>query len=135
MEEDVKNNGYTKIKNYLVTSSELDVFEFRILAYLISIQHKGVSYPSITTLMNNLGFSKATVIRKLKSLEGQQFILRENRTIGTGKKTSNQYLINEDAISRKMEESVNTQVSDEVECEISEDELKIMNYDWLNEGI
>lgn len=131
----MKNNGYTKIKNYLVTSSELDVFEFRILAYLISIQHKGVSYPSITTLMNNLGFSKATVIRKLKSLEDKQFILRENRTIGTGKKTSNQYLINEDAISRKMEESVNTQVSDEVECEISEEELKIMNYDWLNEGI
>lgn len=131
----MKNNGYTKIKNYLVTSSELDAVEFRILVYLISIQHKGVSYPSINTLSDKLGVSRRTIIRNLKTLEDKNFILRENRTIGTGKKTSNQYLINEDAISKKIEETTNAQVSEEAESEISEDEMRIMNFDWLNEEL
>lgn len=131
----MKINGFTKIKNYLITSSELDAVEFRILAYLISIQRKDMCFPSTSTIATNLGVSQRTVFQKLDSLEQKQFILKENRTIGTGKKTSNQYLINEDAISQKIEETTNAQITDEATSDITPDQLMLSEYDWLEEEL
>lgn len=131
----MKTNGFTKIKNYLITSSELDAIEFRILVYLISISRKDMSFPSLNTIADNLGVSRRIVINKLKSLEEKNFILRENRVKGTGKKISNQYLINEDAISQKIEETTNTQVTDETTSDITPDQLMLSEYNWLEEEL
>lgn len=125
------NDGYTKIKNILIASSELDDTEFRILCYLISISKKGMCYPSLITISKTLKSSKNTVIRKLKTLEEKGFILKENRTLGTGKKTSNIYLINEDAISKKLKKEIQSEAnSNDEEFHITEEELKILDYDW-----
>ena len=131
----MKINGFTKIKNYLITSSELDAVEFRILAYLISIQREDMCFPSTSTIATNLGVSQRTVFQKLDALEQKQFILKENRTIGTGKKTSNQYLINEDAISQKIEETTNTQITEKATSDITPDQLRLSEYDWLEEEL
>lgn len=131
------NDGYTKIKNVLITSSELDELEFRIMVYLISLSKDGVCYPSITTIAESLNMSKSTVIRKLQSLKAKQFIMSEKRTIGSGKKTSNVYLINEDFISKRNKKANNQELSDEEqeEFKITEEEQKIIDYDWLDEDL
>lgn len=131
------NDGYTKIKNVLITSSELDELEFRIMVYLISLSKDGVCYPSITTIAESLNMSKSTVIRKLQSLKAKQFIMGEKRTIGSGKKTSNVYLINEDFISKRNKKANNQELSDEEqeEFKITEEEQKIIDYDWLDEDL
>lgn len=131
------NDGYTKIKNVLITSSELDELEFRIMVYLISLSKDGVCYPSITTIAESLNISKSTVIRKLQSLKAKQFIMGEKRTIGSGKKTSNVYLINEDFISKRNKKANNQELSDEEqeEFKITEEEQKIIDYDWLDEDL
>ena len=131
----MKTNGFTKIKNYLITSSELDAIEFRILVYLISISRKDISFPSLNTIADNLSVSRRIVINKLKSLEDKNFILRENRTKGAGKKISNQYLINEDAISQKIEETTNAQITDEATSDITPDQLRLSEYNWLEEEL
>lgn len=131
------NDGYTKIKNVLITSSELDELEFRIMVYLISLSKDGVCYPSITTIAESLNMSKSTVIRKLQSLKAKQFIMGEKRTIGSGKKTSNVYLINEDFISKRNKKANNQELSDEEQegFKITEEEQKIIDYDWLDEDL
>lgn len=132
MEEDVKIDGYTKVKNLLITSSNLNNAEFRILVYLISISKKGFCYPSASTISENTGMTKRNVYRILSNLEKKEFILKENRTIGTGKKTSNRYLINEDAISKNIRKEINTETVpiEEVETDPLIDTLS--DYDWLN---
>ncbi len=99
----MNDEGYTKVKNTLITSSELDSAEFRILTYLISISKKGICYPSIRTLANLLNKSPTSISKYLNNLVKKEFILKENRVTGKGKKTSNVYLINEDAISKNIE--------------------------------
>lgn len=85
-------------------------------------------YPSFNTISENLKISKSTVIRKLKGLEEKGFILKEIRVIGTGKKTSNIYLINEDAISKNLKKEV--QSEPEEEFNITEEEQRILDFDW-----
>ncbi len=128
------NDSYTKIKNTLITSSEIDNYEFRILVYLISKSYTSICYPSIRTIGDELGLGYMTVQRKIKSLEDKKIIIRNNRVIGTGKKTSNSYLINEDAISKNIQKDINAKVSNSVESEITDEQLELSNYDWLNEN-
>ena len=127
-------NGYTKIKNCLITSSSLSNKEFRLLVYLISISKKGFCFPSVNTIAESIGISKRTVFRILEQLEKKEYILKENRTIGNGKKTSNRYLINEDAITKNIKKEVNSETA--VMEEVTNDpqiDYSFSEFDWLNE--
>lgn len=125
-------DSYTKIKNLLITSSSLNNAEFRILVYLISISRKDFSYPSINTIAEKIHMGRYTVIRTIDSLEKKGFILKENRVIGTGKKTSNRYLINEDAISKNIRKEINTETVPIEELETDPLVDTLSEFDWLN---
>ena len=130
----MKFDGYTKIKNLLITSSRLDNKEFRTLVYLLSISRKGFCYPSINTIADQLNMSRSSMYQIISSLESKGFILKENRTIGNGKKTSNRYLINEDAITKNIKKEVNSETA--VMEEVTNDpqiDYSFSEFDWLNE--
>lgn len=129
----MESNGYTKIKNNLITSSELDPYEFRIIVYLISLNRNNIVYPSINTISTNTLISKRAVIKKLEDLEKKGYLIRESRSIGKGKKVSNSYLINEDVMLKKIKKEINTEVSEEVESKVSDIDNKLLDYDWLND--
>lgn len=129
----MESNSYTKIKNNLITSSELDPYEFRIIVYLISLNRNNIVYPSINTISTNTLISKRAVIKKLEDLEKKGYLIRESRSIGKGKKVSNSYLINEDVMLKKIKKEINTEVSEEVESKVSDIDNKLLDYDWLND--
>lgn len=131
------NDGYTKIKNKLIISSKLDDLEYRILSYMLAIQKDGVCFPSIRKMAEIFSTedgkkrSTTTITKKVKSLEVKDFIKKKNRTLGTGKKTSNEYLINEDVISKnKLLPSRNPEENSRT---ISPEEAEILDYDWLGD--
>lgn len=127
----MSNDGYTKIKNILITSSKLDDTEFRILTYLISISKNRMSYPSIRKMAESIHSSDTTIKRKLQQLQEKGFILKENRVLGAGKKTSNVYLINEDVILKPKKKDDQLE-SEELKFK-SEKIQTISDYDWIYE--
>lgn len=116
------NNNFVKLKKSLFTSSLSDA-EFRVLGYIISRSKNGYCFPSIRTIAADLHKSNANVQKCLKSLEQQQYIIKENRKLGTGKNTSNLYVINDECLVNK-----NASHKEEVE-EVKE----LFDYDWIND--
>lgn len=136
------SDGYTKIKNKLIISSKLDDLEYRILSYMLSIQKDGSCFPSIRRMAELFSTedgkprSTTTITKKIKSLEFKGFIKKKNRTLGSGKKTSNEYLISEDVISRntrKPKEEMDYERLKEENKELhSRLEQAVSDYDWLD---
>ena len=116
-------NGFTKIKNNLIVSN-LNHIDFRVLCYLIARSKNGKCFPSVGTIAKEINVSKRTILRAIDNLVKDKYIVREQRTIGTGKITSNLYTINKDYLTKQNNEEVlhETQVQKE-----------LIDYDWLNE--
>lgn len=123
----MKKVQFVKVRNSLIVDSVLDDGEFRILLYLISLSKDGIVFPSIRTISQKLNKSTTSVTNKLKSLEEKGYLLKENRTLGTGKKTSNQYLINENLFIVKKEFNF----KDESKSENFKKLEEISSYKWI----
>ena len=119
-------NGFTKIKNDLIVSN-LNSNEFRILCYLIARSKNGECFPSVGTIAKDIYISKRTVMRSIENLIKENYIQKENRIIGSGKKTSNLYTINEKYLTKKTKQEIFETTQEEVEKQ------EMFDYDWLNE--
>lgn len=96
--------------------------KFRVLCYLISHSKNGICFPSIRTIAKDLHKGTGTIVQILEELESDNILIKENRFLGTGKKTSNLYTINKEYI---------TDYNKKLELNISDEE--IYDYDWINE--
>lgn len=117
--------NYTKVKNQLIVSDMKDS-EFRILVYLIARTKDGKCFPSMRTMAKELPSSKETIRKCVDSLIKKNIIQRENRVIGTGKKTSNLYTISKDYL-----------VPDTVDEILNKPQSKpkeLYDYDWLSDN-
>ena len=115
--------GFTKIKNNLIVSN-LNCNEFRILCYLIARSKNGYCFPSVGTISNDIHISKRTTTRAIENLIKENYIQKENRFLGTGKRTSNLYTINEEYLAKKTKEEI---------FKTTQREIELVDYDWLNE--
>lgn len=125
--EDIVNDRFTKIKNKLIIS-EIKDFDFRILCYLIARSKNGKCFPSMPTIAKDLKKSRETIRNSLDRLLENKYIEKESRVLGTGKKTSNLYTINEEYLAKKTKQEIFEETQEEVEKE------ELFDYDWLNDG-
>lgn len=116
---------FTQIRNELIISEQLDVYEYRIISLLISYSNDGLSFPSYRTIAKLLRISQKKVVDSIQSLIEKGFLLKENRTTGKGKKTSNCYYISEQFVVTKK------QLMKTMQKEFKKVEL--FSYDWLND--
>lgn len=115
---------FTRIKKELITSSLSDK-AFRVLSFLIFMSRNGECFPSMRTIASQLNKSLESVRTAMKELEDNNLIVIENRTIGTGKKTSNSYKIADELLVKTpKKEGPRTFKS-------TDDKYKILDYDWL----
>jgi len=119
------NEKFSKIKNELITSDMKDS-KFRVLCYLIARSKGGKCFPSIRTIANDLGKGKGTVGEIIDELIADKILTKENRFLGTGKKTSNCYNIDEKYLCTRKK---STDDPDE-----EPKKIELFDYDWLNEG-
>lgn len=119
-------SNFTKIKNELIVS-RLSDSTFRVLCYLIARSKDGQCFPSVRTIAKDLSKGKGTISRALEELKEQKVLLIENRFLGTGKKTSNLYTINEEYLTKKTKQEILEITQEEIE------RVEPFDYDWLNE--
>lgn len=117
------NGKFTKIKNKIIVSEIKDI-DFRVLCYLIARSKDGKCFPSMTTIAHDLKKSKETIRNVIDRLIKINFIQKENRTLGAGKKTSNVYTINEDYLVRSKKDKL---------YEIEHEVVELEDYNWLEE--
>lgn len=119
------NERFTQVPNQLIIDKNLDAYEFRILSYLISCSSKdGICFPGKKDIAEKTFISESHVKRKLKSLEENKYIKKTNRTIGSGKKTTNLYKLHKKLI-----------VTKEYRGEENEKQsVELYDYDWINEN-
>jgi len=78
----------------LIMDKNLDVFEFRILAYLVSrSDSNNFCFPSYTTIEKDLKIIRSKAISGVKKLIELGYISVENRILGNDRQTSNGYII------------------------------------------
>ena len=116
------NGKFTVLVTSLITDLNLDSFEYRILSYLISCSKDGQCFPSVETISEKTGIGISTVKSRLKKLVAKKYITQSNRTIGSGKKTSNIYTINQKYLVVREARYEDTKVANE----------ELFDYDWLN---
>lgn len=93
---------FIQIKNKLLKEN-ISATAYRVFSILLAHSKNGICYPSLRKLSEEYPVSRKTMISAIKELEEHEIILKENRTIGTGKKTSNCYYLNEKYIVSKKE--------------------------------
>ena len=90
----VANGRFTIIPNFLVMDKNLDVFEFRILTYLICRSDRdNFCYPSYSTIEKDLKISRSKIIGAIKKLKKLKYITVENRIFDNDRQTSNGYTV------------------------------------------
>lgn len=120
------NEKFTKIKNELIVSSMKDS-KFRVLCYLISRSKNGSCFPSIRTMATELGKGKGTIQKIIDELVEEKILEKENRFLGTGKKTSNCYQINEKYLSKRKS------MKDDYDELPEPDKKDFFDYNWLED--
>lgn len=115
------NGKFVIILKELVTDPKIDAYEYRILSYLISCSKDGECFPSHGDISDKTGIPVSTVKRKLDSLISKKYISKSNRTIGSGKRTSNIYTINHKYL-----------VTREARYE-NEKQEELFDYDWIGD--
>lgn len=120
--ENTVNDKYTKIKNKLITTNIKDL-DFRVMCYLISRSKSSKCFPSLSTIATDLKKTKETIRNVIDRLVQNNLIQKENRVVGTGKKTSNMYIINEEYIAKKIKQ----------EDEPVHERKELFDYNWLED--
>lgn len=122
---------FSQLKNKLIILNISDS-AFRVACYLISCSKNSFSFPSIRTMSEKLHKTSKTINKAIRELEEKNIVLKETRTLGTGKKTSNCYYINEEYIvSKKEKEQVIRQLDEEIRETPAH--IELFDYDWLND--
>lgn len=115
---------FIQIKNKLLKEN-ISANAFRVFSILLAHSKNGICYPSIRKMAEEYPISRKTMISAIKELEEHEIILKENRIIGSGKKTSNCYYLNEKFIVSKKE----------IKQAIPSWFSKSGNPDWLGQNI
>lgn len=87
-------NEFIQIKSSFL-EEKISYSSFKVFCILLNYSKNGICYPSVRSLTEKYAISSQTMQNALKELEEKGLILKENRTIGKGKKTSNCYYLNE----------------------------------------
>lgn len=116
------NERFVQITKSMITDTNLDTYEYRILSYLISCSKDGKCYPSQNTIAKELKISGSLVKTRLESLTTKKYIYKTNRVLGTGKKTSNLYTLDKKLIVTK----------EYREEEKENQSVELYDYDWIN---
>lgn len=93
---------FIQIKNKLL-KEDISATAYRVFSILLSHSKNGICYPSLRKISEGYPISRKTLISAIKELEEKELILKENRVIGSGKKTSNCYYLNEKYLVTKKE--------------------------------
>ena len=88
------NGNFTIIPNEFINDSRLDVYEFRILCYLMKLSGCNSScYPSYETIARETGMSLSKAKNGIKNLIAHGIITKENREKRSGGAASNLYVV------------------------------------------
>ena len=88
------NGNFTIIPNEFINDSRLDVYEFRILCYLMKLSGCNSScYPSYETIARETGMSLSKAKNGIKNLIEYGIITKENREKKSGGAASNLYVV------------------------------------------
>ena len=88
------NGNFTIIPNEFINDSRLDVYEFRILCYLMKLSGCNSScYPSYETIAREIGMSLSKAKNGIKNLIAHGIITKENREKKSGGTASNLYVV------------------------------------------
>lgn len=86
--------NFTIILNKHITNTEIDVYEFRVLCYLLMLaDDEGVCFPSYSTIAENIGVGETKVKATIKHLIELKIIKKTNRTKENGSAGSNLYVV------------------------------------------
>ena len=88
------NGNFTIIPNEFINDSRIDVYEFRILCYLMKLSGCNSScYPSYETIARETGMSLSKAKNGIKNLIECGIITKENREKKSGGAASNLYVV------------------------------------------
>lgn len=88
------NGNFTIIPNEFINDTRLDVYEFRILCYLMKLSGCSSScYPSYETIARETGMSLSKAKNGIKNLIAHGIITKENREKRSGGAASNLYVV------------------------------------------
>ena len=96
---------FLQIKEQLL-KEDIKLSSFKVFCILLKHSNNGICYPSYST-MSEYKVSERTVKESIKELEQKGLILKENRIVGNGKKTSNCYYLNENYLVKKQRKKGN----------------------------
>ena len=106
------NGNFTIIPNKFINDSRLDVYEFRILCYLMKLSGCNSScYPSYETIARETGMSLSKAKNGIKNLIAHGIITKENREKKSGGAASNLYVVCVKTTDEDEEVAENTTVS------------------------
>lgn len=87
-------HGWSSVPNWVIRSDRLHGTEKWVyIALLNRANSKGMSWPSLATLAKDVGVSKNTILKTLKSLEDKRLIERTQRRKSSNEFDSNVYLV------------------------------------------
>lgn len=87
-------HGWSSVPNWVIRSDRLQGGEKWVyIALLNRANSKGMSWPSLATLAKDVGVSKNTILKTLKSLEDKNLIERTQRRKSGKEFDSNVYLV------------------------------------------
>ena len=106
------NGNFTIIPNEFINDSRLDVYEFRILCYLMKLSGCNSScYPSYETIARETKMSLSKAKNGIKNLIEYGIITKENREKKSGGAASNLYVVCVKTTDEDDEVAENTTVS------------------------
>ena len=89
-----KKNKFIQIENSFINNSQYSIYEKMVYMSLCTYAfQKNNCYPSHSTLAENLGINRRTIIRTIKSLEEKGAIIVIKRKFQSNRKTSNLYIL------------------------------------------
>lgn len=106
------NGNFTIIPNEFINDLRIDVYEFRILCYLMKLSGCNSScYPSYETIARETGMSLSKAKNGIKSLIAHGIITKENREKKSGGAASNLYVVCVKTTDEDDEVAENTTIS------------------------
>ena len=91
-----RKTKFIQIENNFINNPNYNIYEKLIYMSLCTYAfQKNNCYPSHSTLAENLGVAKITIIRNLKSLEDKGAIIIIKRKMQSNRKISNLYVLSE----------------------------------------
>lgn len=122
------NEKFIQIKSSLLGEDITDI-AFRIFCILLQHSKNNLCFPSQVKIAEQLKRSRTTINKAIKELEEKGLIIKEKRTLGTGKITTNYYYIDERyTVKTKLQQAMEQAPKHE-----NKERNEILDYDWLSD--